>query len=703
MKKNVIRLLFALVALLTSTSMLAENALRIASEGDGKFAILMDCDENAAGMQFNLQLPDALTIKEVEVEGRKQYIYRNPERFNNGQQIRSNIVNGNKHNVLCMIVSMQGESFRGEQGTPVAYFETEKKIETSTWENKDLKLTDIIFSSANGTQLPAAEESVYDGAVYGVVNAYFDLDNIVVNPDSRIQVPIALNNTFDVSGLQMDIVLPDGFTMEETEFEHSARVSTTAQIKSTNKGNTYALVMTDIITNESITKGDGLIFYCFVNAPSKDVFNSNAVFTINNVGASNIEGKFVKGFGSSLNVTNGILAQNSAYEVIAGLRSDLAAALAEIAESCPDVKDNEEFSGADITAAINNLEEAVKGAYEDLTLTPNYDEVMAPVATIKSDIEKLVADAKAAQTVVTDRLTANIEAHDADIAELDRLQNLLKDEVDVIDAEYGDFKDEAAIAAVQKMIDDARATADADFNEAQANKGTYVSKLDAPSINTAIMDLVAAAAAAKAEAEKEATRKEDNLIAYNKSLDELKGVQDHYNEVVAQIQKDYAEFEDVEAEKNVQDAIDDAKAEAKAAFDAVAEKDTYNYKVDVDGLNAKIDDLLTAAQEAAKKAEDDKEADRLAKNKAAYEADLAALDGLYELYREVVDEIQSKYAAYENVSAELKVRNNLDAAKTDVEKAYKAVEKEGYYSYGLDAEGLKAQLENLLADANAQA
>ncbi len=70
MKKNVIRLLFALVALLTSTSMLAENKLWIASEGNGSFAIMMNCDENAAAMQFNLQLPEELSSRQVNWEGK---------------------------------------------------------------------------------------------------------------------------------------------------------------------------------------------------------------------------------------------------------------------------------------------------------------------------------------------------------------------------------------------------------------------------------------------------------------------------------------------------------------------------------------------------------------------------------------------------------------------------------------------------------
>ncbi|MDE5998340.1 MAG: hypothetical protein K2G77_09055, partial [Muribaculaceae bacterium] len=311
MKKNVIRLLFALVALLTSTSMLAENKLWIASQGDGEFAIMMNCDENAAAIQFNLQLPEALVIKPTTVEGRTQFIYRNPERFNNGQQIQSNKIHNSDHNVLCMIVSMLGEPFRGEQGTPVAYFQTSKPDATSTWKNEELKLTDIIFSTENGTQLPAAEESVYDGAVYGVVKAYFDVDNMVVNPNSTIKVPVALNNSFDVSALQMAITLPKGFTMNVSEFEHSDRVATTAQIKSVVNDNTYALVMSDIVSNKSITKGDGLIFYCFVNVPDENDFNSDVTFTISEVGASNINGTYVKGLGSTLTITNGAVANNA--------------------------------------------------------------------------------------------------------------------------------------------------------------------------------------------------------------------------------------------------------------------------------------------------------------------------------------------------------------------------------------------------------
>ena len=686
MKKNVIRLLFALVALLTSTSMLAENKLWIASEGDGQFAIMMDCDDNAAGMQFTLQLPDALTIVPDYIDEKTVYIQRNPERFNNGQQIRSNLVDGNLHEVLCVIVSMRGESFRGEQGTPVAYFKTKKDSSTSTWKEEDLKLTDIIFSTANGDQLEAAEESVYDGAVYGVVKAYFDLDNLLINPNStKIKVPVALTNSFDVSGLQMNIVLPEGFTMEENEFEHTDRVATTAEIQAQGNGSTYSLVMTDIIDNESIQEGDGVIFYCFVNAPDTEVFNSDVVFSIENVGASIIDGAYVPGLGDTLEVTNGILAKNSADAEIAALQAALDAALETIATDCPDVKDN--FTGEEIQTAINDLKEAVDAAYADLTLTENYDEVMAPAAGIKESIDKLVEDANAAQEAEIARRADNQAKYDEAIAAIEELQTNLNNAVTVIESDYAEYKDDEAIAAVQAKIDNAKTEADAAY-EAVAAEGEFSYEVDKAGITTDIDGLILAAQAALAAADAEAGRKDANKKAYEAVLDQIQKIQEHFDATVNTIKEEFADNRDEEAEGKVQEAINDAAALAKEAYEAVAEAGEFEYTVDADALNAAIDALLDAAK-----------ADRQAKNKTAYEADLATLDELYSFYREVVATIQENYAEYENVSAELAVRNYLDDVKAAIEKAYKAVENEGVYSYDLDEQALAASIEKLLTDA----
>ncbi len=715
MKKNVIRLLFALVALLTSTSMLAENKLWIASQGDGEFAIMMNCDDNAAAIQFNLELPEALVIKQTNVEGRWQYIYRNPERFNNGQQIQSNLIHESNHNVVCMIVSMLGESFRGEQGTPVAYFQTRKPDATSTWKNEDLKLTDIIFSTANGEQLPAAEESVYDGAVYGVVKAYFDVEKMVVNPSSTIKVPVALNNSFNVSALQMAITLPKGFTMNLEEFEHSDRVATTAQIKALAKDNTYALVMSDIVTNESITKGDGLIFYCFVNVPDEKDFNSDVTFTISEVGASNYEGTFVNGLGSTLTITNGALAKTSALAEVDALQAAKDAADAEIAEACPDVKDN--FAGEDIQSAINDLKAAVEAAYENMTLTDDYEEVMAPVETIKADIAKLIEDAKAAQAQYekdqadaaakeAERVKENTEKYNADIAALDALQENLDNTVIIIDADYADYKDQAAIDAVQKMITDARAAADAE-DAAVKNEGEYKSTLDEAAINTAITGLKTAAEAAKAEADKKAEedaakkeqlRKDENKAAYDAVMADLNKLYASYRKTVADVQATYPDYENVSAEIALRNALDEHKDAIEEAYKAVEKEGVFEYDLPFEALQTQINKLFEDAKALAEKTE----SDRVAANQAAYDEVIDKLLALQAETDAAVEKILAEYPEYKDVTTDSRaIDKAINDAKDAAKAALDAVATEGNFDYTPDYKAIEDMIADMLAKAEA--
>lgn len=730
MKKNVIRLLFALVALLTSTSMLAENKLWIASEGNGSFAIMMNCDEDAAAMQFNLQLPKELSIRQVNWEGKEQWIYRNPERFSNGQQIRSNLINYSRQNVLCMIVSMLGESFTGENGTPVAYFQTYKSDPLSTWKQEDLKLTDIIFSTGDGTQLPAAEESVYDGSIYGELAVYFDVENLVINPapegqTSTVKVPVALKNSFPVSGLQMNITLPEGFTMG-IEFEHTDRVSTTAQIKTLANGSSYSLVMTDIVDNLSVPySGNGTIFYCFVNVPDGNVFKSNVDFKISEVGASNVDGKFVTGNPSSITVINGGLAYDKANETLKGLSDALKAALETISTDAPDVKDD--FLGEDITAAIAALQKTVDETYADGTLTANYDDVMAGeypedtknlgVDEISADIAKLIEDAKAAQAqyekdqadaaaAEAERVKENTEKYNADIAALDALQENLDNTVTVIDAEYADYKDEAAIEAVQKQIDDTRAAAEAAF-AAVEKEGVYESPLDEAAINTAIDGLLTAAEAAKAEADKKAEedaakaeqlRKDENKAAYDAVMAELNKLYASYRTTVAEIQADYKPYEDVSAELALRNALDAEKDAIEYAYKAVEKEGKFEYDLDSEALQAQIDKLLEDAKALAEKTE----SDRVAANQAAYDADKDEILALQAELDAAVEKILAEYPGYKDVTVESR---NIDKAINDAQKgadeALAACKEEGTYSYDWNPQAIRDMIAEMLKKAEA--
>ncbi|MDE5997139.1 MAG: hypothetical protein K2G77_02895, partial [Muribaculaceae bacterium] len=391
------------------------------------------------------------------------------------------------------------------------------------------------------------------------------------------------------------------------------------------------------------------------------------------------------------------------------------AAIAEIAESCPDVKDN--FTGDDIQTAIDDLKAAVAAAYEDLTLTDNYDEIMAPVETIKADIAKLIEDAKAAQAQYekdqadaaakeAERVQQNIEKHNADIAALDALQENLDNTETIIDAEYGEYKDEAAIEAVQKQIDDARAAADAAF-AAVEKEDNYESPLDEAAINTAIDGLLTAAEAAKAEADKKAEedaakaeqlRKDENKAAYDAVLAELNNLYASYRTTVAKIQAEYPDYENVSAELALRNALDAEKDAIEYAYKAVEKEDKFEYDLDSETLQAQIDKLLDDAKALAEKTEND----RVAANEAAYDADRDEIIALQAELDATVEKILAEYPEYKNVTIDSR---NIDKAINDAKKgaddAKDACKEEGTYSYNWDPQAIRDMIDDMLKKAEA--
>ena len=695
MKKNVIRLLFALVALLTSTSMLAENKLWIEQYGvadDGyEFAIMLENDANLAALQFNLTVPNELIV----IGESNNQIYPNDARLNVSQMFdyREN----NSNNFTCAVFATRNDSFVGSNG-PLAFFKVKGRSSSIDFSQPlGITLENIIYSSYSGNKLEGESEWNGEVAINAVINVYSSYTEKIVNPATTFDLPIEFSNSEDVQGLQFDMMLPDGFTLGD-DFVFTDRISDGSGVNVTKAedANIYRLILWDPKGAYAVrNKGEGLIFTCQIIAPETIAEGTDLNIVIANVLASAGSSSY-PGSGSTIKLINGNEAYTKANAEITALQTALDAALETIATDCPDVKDR--FTGEEIQTAINNLKEAADAAYADLTLTENYDEVMAPAAGIKESIDKLVEDAKAAQAAEADRKANNQAKYDEAIAAIEELQTNLNNAVTVIESDYAEYKDEEAIAAVQAKIDEAKAEADAAY-EAVAAEGEFSYEVDKAGITTDIEGLVLAAEAAKAAAEAEADRQKKNEEAYNAVLDEIKAIQEHFDATVKTIGEEYAEYEDKEAEGKVQGAINDAAVLAKESYEAVAEAGEFEYTVDADALNSAIDALLAAAKAAKDKAEGDAEAARQAENKAAYEADLASLEGLYSLYRQNVNTIQENYAEYENVSAELAVRNYLDDVKAGIERAYKAVEKEGTYSYELDWDALKASIEKLLTDA----
>ena len=133
-----------------------------------------------------------------------------------------------------------------------------------------------------------------------------------------------------------------------------------------------------------------------------------------------------------------------------------------------------------------------------------------------------------------------------------------------------------------------------------------------------------------------------------------------------------------------QAAIDKAKAEAEAAFKAVATEGTFSYTVDAEGINA----LIAAIESAAKLAAD--EAARVAANEAAYKTvsdEIAALQAKLDAMKQTVAET---YPGIKVPTEETAAQAAIDKAQAEAAAAFEAVATEGVFSYTVNAEAIDA-------------
>ncbi|MCM1296383.1 MAG: hypothetical protein NC311_12665, partial [Muribaculaceae bacterium] len=373
MKKNVIRLLMMFVAILTANTMLAENKLTITdnvsvcpellNQAAGTFAIMMDNDATAAGLQFDLVLPKGVSIVPTKVDGSLQDIYRNPDRFNQGQIYKTAQTGDNVYTVL--VVSQSMKPFVGTSG-PVAFF----RLRSQAPGYETLTLSNIVMFNNVGDGLEC--DSSFSGNFQvgdKFVEFYSESSVIAVVPGQKtFKFPVGLRNSQLLAGFQLDMQLPEGFKFAKTDpVVSTSRMSNSAWINVfEHSNNTYRLIASDMMTNQAVRNtGEGVIFDVTITVP--ETIPDNAQIVIKDALASTLNNVTIQGIGCEVSVVDGNKAYDAAKASIKELQDALDAALAQIATDCPDVKD--QFTGADIQTAIDNLTAAVDAAFQNGTLT----------------------------------------------------------------------------------------------------------------------------------------------------------------------------------------------------------------------------------------------------------------------------------------------------------------------------------------------
>ncbi len=637
--------------------------------------IYMDNDQPLQAFQFRFDLPEELEL----VAGSA---VANPERIGDGQTVTAN-------GVAVIVFSAYGEQIKGNSGEIMT---VKMRVKEGMLSNTDvtLGLSKIRLTAVGATQSTiVADQQTTVTLGEQPEKPRFSMTTTateaVVTPGQSFPIEVSVENSFDLGGLQFLMTLPEGFTFGKNDIKPSSRMELGTTFTKTVRPNgtiSIQVVNMGMVNTTIATAGEGVLFTINVAVPENYTAKTGTI-EFNEIIASN-----TTGFGEvsydktvSINVINGASYLSDANEVVAGLRTSLTEALVTIAETCPDVKDN--FTGADITTAIDAIETAAAAAAADGTLPGSYDTVVTePAAAVTASIAKLIEDAQAAQAAFkaeVDRVAANEAAYKAVTDEIAALQAKLDEMNKTVAETYPGIDVTAESAAAQEAINNLKTAAEAAY-KAVETEGSYDYTVDATAVDAAIAAIETAAKAGQAEVDRVAA----NEKAYKAVADEIASLQASLDAMKQKVAETYPGI-NVEAQVSAaQAAIDKTKAEAEAAFKAVATEGTFNYTVDAEGINA----LIAAIESAAKLASD--EAARVAANEAAYKTvsdEIAALQVKLDAMKQTVAET---YPGIKVPAEETAAQAAIDKAQAEAAAAFEAVATEGVFSYTVDAEAIDA-------------
>ena len=652
--------------------------------------VLMDNDVDIMSLQFRIELP-----AELELVGQPE----RTDRLRNGQEIAF-------RGVGVVVSSMEGKPVAGNSG---AIMTLKVKAKDGMLENKVVSfgLSKIVMGDTNNQKVQNSTKESVDVTLGEQPEYVFSASQpeAVVSAGTTFPVEVCLSNNFALGGLQFRLRMPEGFDVVNTDITLSNRLSLGTYLRKTVRPDgSMNFVVSDMSSVKIADAGEGPIFILYVSVPEgyndyegKITVSDVVASTVPSVGgATNTVSVDCKGF--EVKIVNGGRYLSDAETVVAGLRADLAAALATIAAEAPDVKDN--FTGADITAAIDAIETAAREAAASKTLQTVYESVVTePAAAVSASIEQLVADAKAAQKAFEDeaaRKAANEAAYQASLTEIQRLTDKLNEMKQTAAASYPDATVDTQVAAAQAALDKAKAEADA-ARAAVADEGNYSYAVDTAAIEALIKAVGDEAAKQQAAVDAEKARVAANEAAHNAVLDEIAALQASLDATKAAAAESYP---DADVDKQVaaaQAAIDKAKTEAAAAKAAVKDEGNYSYAVD----KATIEALITAvSNEAAKQqAAADAEKARVAANEAAHNAvldEIAALQSSLDATKAAAAESYPDADVDKQVAA---AQAAIDKAKAEAAAAKAAVKDEGNYAYAVDKDGIEALIAAVTSEA----
>ena len=586
----VARLMMLAALVCTSLGISAQNKFHIEpfaidSYDEVTVPVLLDLEDAAAqAFQFDVVLPPELEFSKNPEKAAERLTPGHSLSFQNGRVmvISGNMkpISGSEGAVVNLYVKVRegrltDKNIRIELTNPTLTKPGEGKFDTA------VKL-DV---EAEGTDVSMHQSQIW---------AYLPDSELTVNPGGTTSVAVAINNNFDVRGFQFSVTLPEGFTASD-EVIKSERCNEQMTLMVIPTGNEVCFTATAMNTLPVIFDNDGTVITFNVTAPvdfkaeSAEIKLHSATFSTDNaLVIEPMPGKET----SAVTLINGVTAYGKAMTEISALETALAEARVTITEVAPDVKDD--FIGAEITEKINDLKAAVEAAYADMTLTGNYDEVMAPVEAIKAETEKLVEDAKAAQKVFENE-AALYQAYSDAKARVKELETALADALAKIADEAADVKNDFTGNNISADITALRTDILESYTDKTLVENYQAITEKADKIQAAIETLVADALAAQLAFEVEKARQESNAAAYAADIEIIEALVSKLEDALAKLKETYPDFDSTDIESEIRDAIQAEREKATAALDAVKEEGEYDNKVDSTSIEDMIEKMFEQA------------------------------------------------------------------------------------------------------------
>ncbi len=608
---NVVKLMLLLAVVLCADVAKADNVFSIAPVTISNYDVVnipveLDNTDAVGAFSFDVVLPDELEMEEPT---------KNTDRLVNGHQLKYNPVD---HRVL--VFSANKQPIKGNSGA-VVYLPVKVKDGMLTNTTVKLGLTNIDLSAGNGSQMWYPDDFEVDLTLESEAykySAYTVEKQIVVYPGATQKITVGINNNGPIRSFQLDVVLPAGLTVDVDDVVLSNRCTNEAIMAITPRSDGvttnfvfYAFSKEDIVKNDAST-GD---IFTFTVKAADDYAVETGEMVIKNFRVSYSSGKDTPAEGCKVTIINGVVAYDKAMAVVAGLETALQDALAKIADTCPDVKDN--FTGADITKQIQDLRGAVDAAYADGSLNSNYDAVMAPADAISAAIDKLESDADAAekQFLADQAAAANTQAHERMTSKLNDARQSLTDMLATIKKECPDVADQFPgtdisdeIAAIKAQLEESKTN-----GTCVADEKAITDKINALDEEIAALKAAADAAEKQFQADEAAAA---NQAAYNRMNDLVNEANQSLTGTLEAIKKECSDV----AEQFPGTDISGEIAVIKTELDACKENGTCvaKEKEITDKINA-LDEKIAALKAAADAAEKQFQADQAAANQAAYD------------------------------------------------------------------------------------